>query len=104
VRSRRQMASIAADNPFLAPGIDHATLHVGFLAVTPKKQDAARLDPDRSPGDRFALRGAEVYLHLPGGVGRTKLTSAYLDSTLATTCTIRNWATVLRLAGMLGVA
>ena len=31
-------------------------------------------------------------------MARTKLTNAYFDATLATTSTIRNWATVLKLS------
>jgi uncharacterized protein (DUF1697 family) len=34
-------------------------------------------------------------------MGRSKLTNAYFDSKLATTCTARNWATVLKLAAMM---
>ena len=34
-------------------------------------------------------------------MGRTRLTTAYLDKRLATKSTIRNWRTVLRLVDML---
>jgi len=38
-----------------------------------------------------------VYLSLPGGVARTKLSNAYFDSTLGTVSTGRNWRTVQKL-------
>ena len=56
---------------------------------------AQALDPERSPGDAFHLRGRELYLQLPNGVGRSKLTNAYLDRTLEVVSTARNWRTTL---------
>jgi uncharacterized protein (DUF1697 family) len=50
------------------------------------------------------VRGREIYLRLPNGVGRTKLTNQYFDTKLATTSTIRNWRTVLKLVEMTGEA
>ncbi len=101
IRSRAEFVKIKKDNPFFTPSIDPATLHVGFLADKPTAKQIAALDPDRSPGDAFAVRGKQIYLHLPNGVARTRLTSAYLDSTLGTTCTTRNWRTVTTLGTML---
>jgi uncharacterized protein (DUF1697 family) len=60
----------------------------------------AALDPARSPGDEFVARGRELYLRLPNGVARSKLTNAYFDRALATTSTIRNWRTVLELLAL----
>ncbi len=99
LRGARELARVATANPFLTAGADTAALHVAFLADAPGKRGAA-LDPARSPGDSFELRGRELYLHLPNGVGRTKLTNAYLDAKLATTSTLRNWRTVLQLVEM----
>lgn len=100
-RTAKELSAALADNPFLAEGADEKTLHVGFLAKRPTKAAAAALDPDRSPGDRFFLRGRELLLHFPNGVARTKLTSAYLDRTLGTTVTVRNWRTVNKVAALL---
>lgn len=102
VRSGAELRAAVAANPFLKEGGDAATLHVAFLAETPSGARAASLDPDRSPPDRFALIGREVFLHLPNGVGKTKLTNAYLDSKLGTVSTIRNWRTVLKLLELAG--
>jgi uncharacterized protein (DUF1697 family) len=54
-----------------------------------------------SPAE-FAVRGREIYLHCPNGLGRSKLTNQYFDATLATLSTVRNWRTVLRLLEMAG--
>lgn len=97
IRSAAELARVARGNPFLAAGADPATLHVAFLAGRPAPGRVAALDPRRSPPDAFAVRGREVYLHLPDGVARSKLTSSWLDAALATTSTLRNWRTVLEL-------
>ena len=101
VRTSEQIAEVAANNPLLTAHIDIETLHVGFLDRAPDKQAIARLDPSRSPGDRFAVRGSEIYLHLPNGVVKSRLTGPYIDATLAVTSTLRNWRTVLKLAEMM---
>lgn len=100
LRSAVDLGGVVAGNPFLAGGAHAAELHVAFLADTPGRRLVAALDPGRSPGDAFAVRGREVFLHLPGGVGRTRLTNAYIDATLATVSTLRNWRTVLKLLEM----
>jgi uncharacterized protein (DUF1697 family) len=64
----------------------------------PNSHDINQLDPDRSPPDEFIVRGWEIYLRLPHGVGRTKLTNNYFDSKLRTTSTGRNWRTVMKLS------
>jgi len=100
LRTAAQLGRAVERNPFLAEGADPAHLHVGFLAARPAAARVARMEPDRSPPDRFRVIGGEVYLHCPRGLARTKLTSAFFDSRLGTTITVRNWKTTLRLAQM----
>ncbi len=97
-RTAAELAAIVANNPFLVAGADPKTLHVVFLRDQPSAARVSGLDPDRSPPDEFRVRGREIYLCCPNGVGRSKLTAPYFDSQLATTCTARNWNTVLVLA------
>jgi uncharacterized protein (DUF1697 family) len=101
LRSHAQLRRILADNPFRATAPESA-LHVLFLADPPAPGRIQALDPGVSPGDRFQVQGQEVYLHLPNGVARSKLTNAWFDSRLATVSTSRNWKTVTRLAELLG--
>ena len=97
MRSADALAAIVEQNPFLTAGVEEDFLHVGFLADAPAAAKVKLLDSNRSPGDRFQIHGREIYLHLPDGMGKTKLTNAYFDSTLQTVCTFRNWRTVLKL-------
>ena len=96
-RTDQELQEIAHGNPFLDAGAEADKLHVAFLAEQPDDAGVQALDPNRSPGDEFAVLGREVYLHCPNGLARTKLTNSYFDSTLSTTSTMRNWRTVLRL-------
>lgn len=100
-RTAAEMTAVLAANPFLKRGTDPKTLHVAFLAGVPTAAQAAALDPKRSPADRFALVGRELYLYLPNGTARSKLTNDYLDRTLGTVSTVRNWNTVQKIAAML---
>jgi uncharacterized protein (DUF1697 family) len=101
LRTSEQLRKTIRDNPFLAAGVDEKALHVYFLASSPDASAIAGLDPARSAPDAFHALGNEIYLCLPNGMARTKLTNAYFDSKLSTICTARNWATVLKLAAMM---
>ncbi len=96
VRSREELRQVADSNPFDTSG-DPRFLQVAFLEHAPDAEAIARLDPQRSPPDAFAVRGRHVYLHYPAGVARSKLTNEYLAAQLQTASTMRNWRTVLRL-------
>lgn len=94
-----ELAAVRACLPF--PDAGPAEVHYALLSAVPAPERVAALDPDRSPGDRFAVIDRAVHLHLPNGVARTKLTNAWLDRALGVVSTVRNAATVdalLRLA------
>jgi uncharacterized protein (DUF1697 family) len=101
VRSAAELVNVLSANPFLAAEPDVSWLHVMFLEDEPDPALVATLDPRRSPPDRFAVRGRDVYLHLPNGAAKTKLTNAWFDSKLKTVSTQRNWKTVLALAALM---
>jgi uncharacterized protein (DUF1697 family) len=101
LRTAAQMKDVLRFNPYLKPEIPEASLHVYFLADVPRESDVGSLDPLRSAPDVFAVRGREIYLQLPNGMGRTKLTNNYFDSRLKTVSTARNWRTVTTLCEML---
>jgi uncharacterized protein (DUF1697 family) len=98
LRDAKELAAVVKGNPFLRRGEDAATLHVAFLAAAPEAAKVKALDPARSPPDEFQVKGRELFLHFPNGVGRSKLTNAWFDAQLGTLSTLRNWNTVLELA------
>lgn len=100
LRSADELCNAYTFNPFA--GEPAKFLHVYFLADWPSETAVAGLDPNRSPGDTFAVRNREVYLHLPNGMARTKLTNAYFDAKLRSVSTARNWTTVAKLVDLAG--
>lgn len=100
-RSARQFTTILAANPYVDEADDPKQLHVALIDPKPSKAARARLDPDRSPPDRYTLGTGHIYLYCPKGVARTKLTCDYFDRTLACTTTMRNWRTMTKLGELL---
>ena len=95
-RTASEFEQIVMANPFLSThNTDLSAPHVGFLANRPSSGQIGAIDLHRSPPDECVPHDRELYLHCPNGLARTKFTSAYLDRTLGTTTTIRNWRTTL---------
>lgn len=103
-RTANEFQETMQANPFAATGAEANKLHVLFLSDLPDRAHVEALDPNRSPGDEFAVLGREIFLHCPNGVARSKLTNAYFDSSLSTTSTSRNWRTVGKLLEMVNEA
>lgn len=97
VRSRNELEKIIAGNPFPEPAAaDPTRVHVTFLFAPARDLgiDAARYEPEEA-----VLSGRELYLHLPAGLGRSKLaTDLARRQDLAGTT--RNWRTVTTLLDM----
>jgi uncharacterized protein (DUF1697 family) len=98
VRTADELRSVLAANPFLGREDDPTKLHVTFLATAPKPAAGSTEPPAGAGQDSFEVVGRQVYLHCPGGYGRTKLTNDFFERRFGTTATTRNWRTVLALA------
>lgn len=107
VRTRAKFDDVIEANPFLTdriargPNVDPNHLHVAFMSST------ATIDLDDLDSylpEAAVARGSEIYLHLPGGVGRSKLALALTKGRNANAKdgTMRNWRTVTKLAEMAG--
>jgi uncharacterized protein (DUF1697 family) len=91
--------AVIRGNPF--PDDDPTRLHVSFLRDRPRKGATDGIDRERLKPEEFLLKGREVYLYLPSGIGRAKLPAA-LTRVIGTPDTARNWRTVLQLAALAG--
>jgi uncharacterized protein (DUF1697 family) len=94
LRSAAAIKKVVKANPF--PRVDQSKLHVGFMSRKPLAAAVASLDADRFLPEQFVVHGTELYVHLPNGLGNTKLL-AYLDRQLRIPITVRNWNTVTKL-------
>lgn len=105
VRAGRQLRRIVEGNPFAHLGEDR--LHVAFMVRPVEEAVVARLPRGAgaageqlgATGEQFAVVDQEVYLHLPDGVGRSKL-PARLERRIGSPLTLRNWRTVRKLCEM----
>ncbi|HWS46307.1 MAG TPA: DUF1697 domain-containing protein [Acidimicrobiia bacterium] len=95
LRTHAELTKVVAGNPFTKQ-----EPYVTFLDAAPRAQQVEALDPGQFAPDVFAVNGREVYLHCPGGYGRTKINNAFFESRLAVAATTRNWNTVLKLTEM----
>ena len=91
VRSAAELEATVAANPF--PGVAGNRLLVFFLPDPPPKNVLAGVvAPD---GEALAVRGRELYVHYPNGMGRSKL-----KVPLWNVGTSRNLNTVVKLAAL----
>jgi uncharacterized protein (DUF1697 family) len=91
VRTADELEATVAANPF--PGIAGNRLLVFFLPdVPPKNVLAGVISPD---GEELAIRGRELFVHYPNGMGQSKL-----KVPLWNVGTSRNFNTVQKLAAM----
>jgi len=98
VRTASELASVLDSNPFIARGEDPATLYVSFLKSKPAAKAASALEATAFDDDEFELKGRELYLRYPNGLGRSKMTSAFFERTLHVPGTVRRWPVVTKLA------
>jgi uncharacterized protein (DUF1697 family) len=99
LRSRAQLERALDQDPF--PAADRARVYVGFMASKPGAAVVKGIDADAFSPEAFAIVGAELYLHLPKGMGRTKLPD-YVLRRLKIPTTLRNWNTVTKLVELAG--
>lgn len=98
VRSVGEMEGALRANPFAE--VAEERVAVMFLRDRPTAEALACLETERFLPERFSVVGREIYLDMPNGQGRSKMTTAYFDSRLKTVGTIRNLRTVRTLIGM----
>ncbi len=96
VRRATSLRATLAANPFGAEGADRG--FIALLSSAPSAERVDKLDPNRSPPDRLVVVGSDVFLDLPNGAARTKLTVDWLERQLGGVATIRNLRTLAALA------
>ncbi|GGZ99901.1 DUF1697 domain-containing protein [Streptomyces echinoruber] len=100
VRGHAYLASVVAACPFPAAEPAARQLHVTYFDRPVDPGRFAGIDPDAFRPEEFRLGDRCLYLHAPGGLGRSRLAARLarprlLDGLVATT---RNWNTAVKLA------
>ena len=100
LRTLAEVATIVDRGPLLAPRADKSKLLVMFLSAVPAAAEQEALmkwHKSKQLKELLEIRGPEIYLYYPDGVGRSKLTSAVIENKLDTAGTARNWNTLTKL-------
>jgi uncharacterized protein (DUF1697 family) len=98
LRTHAELAAVIGTRPF--GDASEERLYVTFLAETPELSRLRALTNAGFEPDEFKVRGTEVYLQVPNGYGRSKLSNEWFEKKLGVTATTRNWRTVTALAGL----
>jgi uncharacterized protein (DUF1697 family) len=96
IRTLDEIRMLVARGP-TTPRADPSKLLVMFLARVPDARAQSALLKEHKGPEMIEIRGPEIYLYYPNGVGRSKLTSAFLENKLDAAGTARNWSTLSKL-------
>lgn len=88
-----------ANNPFPEAEANPTSVHLGFLASTPKNPNLEKLDHLKKASESFHLSDNLFYLYAPEGFGRSKL-AASSEKLLGVPMTYRNWRTVCKIRAL----
>jgi len=100
VRTAEELRDVVASDPLAAVASDPKRYAVVFLSAEPNA-DALGQVAARFAENHFAVRGREIYAWNPDGLTGSGLMQALGKAELAPVNTVRNWATVTKLAAML---
>ena len=96
LRSRDDLAKVVKANPLRNVATDPAKYLVVFCGA----KASTELDPADFAPETFLIRAREIYLWLPGGVGRSPLGNQLVAKQVGTKSTARNWRTVEKLLAL----
>jgi uncharacterized protein (DUF1697 family) len=103
VRTAAEWQAIVAGNPFPKEAQrDPGHLVLNCLKKAPPAKNVAALQAAIRGPEIVRAVGRDLYIVYPDGIGRSKLTTALIESKLGTRGTGRNWNTVLKLAALVG--
>lgn len=104
VRTEKDWPKILKGNPYTAEAKKEPKfLHVVALEAKPKAPKLDELETYCQNGEKFTLKGSELYVYYGAGAGKSKLVLGVIEKKLGTSGTARNWLTMQTLAEMLGV-
>jgi uncharacterized protein (DUF1697 family) len=98
VKTPAEMSRLIAANPFAKhAGAEGKFLHGMLLSEKPKVSSLEDLKLPTAAGEEVRLINDVLYLLLPQGAGKTKLSNALLERRLGVVGTARNWNTLTAL-------
>jgi uncharacterized protein (DUF1697 family) len=96
IRDSVEWSRVIDANPFPEAAENPKSLHVFILAEQPESTAIRALEARDFGTDRWRLTDDALYLHLPDGIGRSKLGGS-VERILKVAMTARNWTTMIAL-------
>lgn len=100
VREQVDILRVVKGNPYDGQYGSHKEMHVLFMKEEMPDETRDHLSAAALEGERYEVRGREIYGHLPHGVADSLLTKGFLDKKLKVVFTGRNWRTVEKLVDL----
>jgi uncharacterized protein (DUF1697 family) len=103
VRTARMWQALLDANPFPNASASEPNLVMVAISKAPLAGGVAKALQGRAvDGERVGEAGGALWIHFPGGSGRSKLSPTVLDRLAGSPVTTRNWRTVVKLGELLG--
>lgn len=102
VITKNELKNVFTSNPFLkSDTIEISKLAVTFLKTTPILEHLPQIIKLASNSkDEFKIIKKSIFLHLPNGSAKTKLTNNLFERKLKSDATTRNWRTITKLVAL----
>lgn len=98
LRTTEDMRRAIAASPFAKrKDMEPSKLLVTFLAAEPAKEALAAIESLKSHPEEIHLKGREMYIYFPNGIGTSKLPWSQVERHLKVTGTARNWNSVMKM-------
>jgi uncharacterized protein (DUF1697 family) len=100
-RTLADLRLVVANNPFAGRSDIHPSkLLVTFLEKEPAEEARQKVLAMNTAPEELHLRGREVYMYFPSGLGRPKTSAASVERALKVAGTGRNWSIVSKLLAL----
>ena len=97
---QRVLHSLVKAHPHTNLETDIKYLHFTLLHTNPSKAHRKYFDDLEIAGEEFLCGDSCVFLHLPNGYGRAKLTNGFIERQLKVSATTRNYKTIQKLVDL----
>jgi len=102
VRDAAAWPALMRGNPFPeASEREPSRVAVRVMRAPAERAVADRLEPYLAEGERIAIVGGDIWVHLPNGIGTSRLAAAITPRRAGGAGTFRNWNTVRKLGEVL---
>jgi uncharacterized protein (DUF1697 family) len=101
LRTAAELRCVVAANPFASRrDLDPRRMLVLFLANQPPADARERILRIDCEPEELRMEGRELYIYYPNGMARPKVSWTFIEKTLQTSSSGRNWSTVRKLVEM----